>query len=85
MNKTVVINFSILVARLRQLDIELRINDDIRETVSRRGETSAETLETSETSEGREGFTISSSRDFSRSSRSTIDSTEGSRYHLSEN
>ena len=87
-NETVAINFSILVTRLRQLDIELRINDDTREAISRRGGTLAGTSGTSETSEtsgGREGSTISGSHDPPRPSRSIIDSTEGSRYHLPEN
>ena len=79
MNGTVATSFPVLVARLRQLDTELRINNDTREAAPKRGRTSAGT------SGGRGGSTTSGSRGPPRAPQSTTGSTGGSRYHLPEN
>lgn len=81
MDDTVSINFQTLVARLRQLDTELQINDDSRESVPRRGEDAGGT---SEGTSKREGSTTANSRDDYRGNQST-GFTGGGRYRLPEN
>lgn len=89
MDGTVVINFPALVARLRQLDTELRINDDSREAAPKRGGASKGSRGGSSSgrggsASGRGGSSTSSFRGVSRGNQST-GSSGGGRYRLPKN